>query len=554
MATTALPAFYFHPDAVETKGKDLVGRRSAGQTALRGFLDHLAVDDIAVLTENQRGLDAFRALLADLGDTRPVQAATLSGLGDFSKFGTVFFPVPGFVSAAWRRQRFGANSCSLVGITHTVSTRRVIEQLHAMMLEPIEPWDAVICTSQAVRTVVQRQFDLSAEYIRRRFGATRVPQPQLPVIPLGIETAAFARSNDLRQEARAKFGAGPDDIVIMTMGRFTVGEKANPIPLYQVLQRLAEKSGRSVHLWQVGWANSDGHRKPFEEGPAVFCPSVQSRIIDGRDPWVRRAIWSGADIFTLPVDNIQETFGLVPVEAMAAGLPVVMPDWDGFKDTVIDQVTGYLVPTTMGRAGLGTQLARRFADGRDPYLGYLSLTSHAVVIDQDAYLSAFERLLDPALRHRMGQAGVRHVRDNLDIRVIMGRYRLLAEDLAEQRRGVVPPKPDLSPTALSPIEVDPFDLYAGYPSRALGLQCVVRLRSMPDADQLARLDRLNGRDLYHRRAMAAVRMLPVATWLSHHGPSTVAQVAAGAGLSAAETEFSLLYLAKYGYVSLNSAP
>jgi glycogen synthase len=53
-------------------------------------------------------------------------------------------------------------------------------------------------------------------------------------------------------------------------------------------------------------------------------------------------------------DNIQETFGLTPLEAMAAGLPVIVGDWDGYKDTVRDGVDGFRIPSLMPPAPLGT--------------------------------------------------------------------------------------------------------------------------------------------------------------------------------------------------------
>ncbi len=44
------------------------------------------------------------------------------------------------------------------------------------------------------------------------------------------------------------------------------------------------------------------------------------------------------------IDNIQETFGLAPLEGMAAGLPLLVSDWDGMKDTVSPDV-GFRVKT-----------------------------------------------------------------------------------------------------------------------------------------------------------------------------------------------------------------
>ena len=548
---TQNPAIFFHPDAVESNGAKLVGRRSAGQSILNGFLKHASRDTIRVLAEDKKAVDAFRKQIADMNDTRPVDAETLTNGGDFTRFGTIFFPVPGFMGAAWRRLRYGGETCSLVGITHTVSTQKVTEQLHGLMSQPVEPWDAIICTSRAVQSVVAKQFELETEYFRKRFGATRMPIPDLPVIPLGIDAGAFERKTDLRAQARAKYDVPENAIVVMTMGRWTVVEKANPVPMYQVLEKLAQRLHRPLHLWQVGWASRDDEERLHRDGPKVFCPSVRSRMIDGRDPWVRRAIWSGADIFTLPVDNIQETFGIVPLEAMAAGLPVVMPDWDGFRDTVQHGKTGFLVPTRMARAGAGGAIAKRFADGTDGYLHYLSLTSQTVQIDQDAYLDALDQLAtDQDLRHRMGQAGVAHVRANFDIAPVMRQYVSLSERLAQKRMDAQATTTRLSATAISPIEVDPFYLYARYPTAQMGLDMtVVAVRALTAA-ALKQLDDLNGRTLYRRRMVSDQIMLHVSDLLIRNGSMLISEISATAKLSIFQAEAAVLFLAKYGYVRL----
>jgi len=63
----------------------------------------------------------------------------------------------------------------------------------------------------------------------------------------------------------------------------------------------------------------------------------------------KEQLLGAADIFVAPCDSIQESFGLTPVEAMSCGLPQVVADWDGYRDTVLHGETGFLVPTYWGR-------------------------------------------------------------------------------------------------------------------------------------------------------------------------------------------------------------
>ena len=57
---------------------------------------------------------------------------------------------------------------------------------------------------------------------------------------------------------------------------------------------------------------------------------------------------------------IQETFDLTLLGAMAAGLPVVASDWDGYRYTMRDGIEAFLVPTLGGPFGVGIGL--RLAD------------------------------------------------------------------------------------------------------------------------------------------------------------------------------------------------
>ena len=119
-------AIFFHSDAIETEKADLVGRRSAGQSFLRGFMEHSKADQLRVVTQSKKAAHDFNKIAREMGEKRDIRVFPLRGGKDFTEAGTIFFPGPGYLDATWMRERFGPSSASLVGITHTMSTRRII--------------------------------------------------------------------------------------------------------------------------------------------------------------------------------------------------------------------------------------------------------------------------------------------------------------------------------------------------------------------------------------------------------------------------------------------
>ena len=93
-----------------------------GQSFLKGFLTHVGGDHVSVVTQTDAAAKTFETVARQLGETREIRASTLRGQKGFTDAGAIFFPAPGYMDAAWRRQRFNPAACSLIGITHTVST------------------------------------------------------------------------------------------------------------------------------------------------------------------------------------------------------------------------------------------------------------------------------------------------------------------------------------------------------------------------------------------------------------------------------------------------
>lgn len=462
-------AIYYHPEAYTTSGPKLMGRNAAGESFLRGYLAHAAATAHWVQVQKPEHAQHFAQSAKAAGRNEPVHAVDRAQLGALSQAGVVYYPGPGIGEHAWHRAAYGHGAWSLCGITHTTSSAGAMDAIAHLLIAPVQPWDAVICTSTAVADNVRRVLQAQADFLAARLGATRVVLPQLPVIPLGIHTGDFAFSQAQRAQARAELGVDADTLVVLFTGRLSFHAKAHPLAMYQALERAAQRTARKVLLVECGWHANDFIARAYADAAAQAAPSVQVKTLDGRDAAQRQTAWAGADVFCSLSDNIQETFGIVPIEAMAAGLPVVVSDWDGYRDTVRDGLDGFRVPTCMPQPGLGGDLALRHALEVDTYDMYCGHTCSLVEVDIDATVAAFERLFNDAdLRVRLGAAGRERARSLYDWKAVIGQYEALWQQLGELRASQAPQLQRLAHAW--PARMDPFHGFAAYPSHTLTLQ------------------------------------------------------------------------------------
>jgi starch synthase len=330
-----------------------------------------------------------------------------------------------------------------------------------------------------VKSAVESVLSEQGDYLRLRLNAPRPAAPlQLPVIPLGVQCNDFTESPSSRATIRQRLGVSETDVLVLYAARLSFHAKAHPYPMYLALQQAAERTGARVHLLLAGWFNSPFQENVFREGAAELCPDVTLHVLDGREPGVWDQIWHAADIYTLLSDNIQESFGLSPVEAMAAGLPVVGSDWNGLKDTIAHNQTGFLVPTLAPPPGSGTFMSQAYDSGQMNYDQYVGATAQAVSVDVAAAAAAFTALIaDSDLRRRIGAAARARALADYDWPRVISQYQALWSELAARRSIDAETAPLRPGRPGNPARSDPYRTFAAYPTRFLAL--TDRIAPMP---------------------------------------------------------------------------
>jgi glycosyltransferase involved in cell wall biosynthesis len=535
-------AIWYAQDGFDPVAKGINGRRVAGESFLRGFLRHGDVPEFALISRSAEDIAAVRTLAARVRPEVPLRHVPLVRPANIAPTKTIFFPSPNFTAEAWRRAPYGTSAWAICGVTHTISTAAVMQGFFDLRMGPVMPWDAVMCTSSAVQGAVLHQMELIDDHVRRHLRAEPPPRPMLPVLPLGVHCDDFTRDPAAGAALRARLGAGPQDVVFTTIARLTPHEKFDPLPIYLAMQKAAQQlPGQKLFLALCGMFRDDYSRKVFETGAARLMPDVGFALLDGADAGQRREALSGADVFLFLIDNIQETFGLAPIEAMAAGLPLLVTDWDGMKDTVSPEV-GIRVPTRMLSPQHLASEALRYQGGIDSYVQYCASTSAMTEVDMPALGAAILTLArDPDLRARMGAAGQARARGLYDWSQIIPQMQDIWAEQDRMRRA--DPGQRYGAHAL-PVAPAPSALFGGYPTEIAGFGPQVFVPTGRD-DLQAVLAVRNYQGL-NRIFAAPDQIAAILTALGEGG--TAPKIAAALSLAPIAVERTLIWLLKYDFI------
>lgn len=244
-------------------------------------------------------------------------------------------PDPNLFAGTHIRNFFSERDFVVTGITHSLANQHFLAWALQNDANGVREQDCLFCTTPTAREVVESMFDS----LRR--SAPDFAAPQCRVLPLGVTPPA---SVPARETARLSLEIGDEDFVILSLCRFDHQFKMDLLPLLNTYSLVCASSDRPMRL-VLGGASGDGAYLDYVRQSVAQQALTNVTFYPDCDDECKASLLGAADVFVSLSDNVQETFGLTVIEAMAAGLPVVVSDWDGYRSLVEHGTTGFLVPT-----------------------------------------------------------------------------------------------------------------------------------------------------------------------------------------------------------------
>lgn len=238
--------------------------------------------------------------------------------------------------------------------------------------------DQMVAVSPAVAHYLTADLHIAAGKVRTIHNGVYEPPPAGP--------------NEV-QRVREEFGLCPQSFVVGCVGRLVDSHKRISDAI--VAMQLIRSTCPDARLLVIG----DGPDRAMLENYATSLGVASTVVFAGFQPRTR-PFFEVMDMLLHPAGS--EAFGLVLVEAMYAGLPVVATNVGGIPAVVMDGRTGFLV-----RPRQPEELADRI----------------------------LQLQRDPALRKRMGAAGLEHAREQFSEERYVGEVRAMYEELSNRRLG-----------------------------------------------------------------------------------------------------------------------
>jgi phosphatidylinositol alpha-1,6-mannosyltransferase len=235
-----------------------------------------------------------------------------------------------------------------VALSRRLTQARLLMTVHGTEINETQtPLKRLAIRSAGVfgaRTEIVANSGYTRELLRERFA---VDAQRINAVRLGVSEFWFGQRNG-RAATRAAYGLAPDRLVIVTVARIT-RRKGHLVTLAALAALSEELRGRIT--WLV--IGPDGEPDYVQELRRLAATTeCDVRFLGSLPDEQVRDIYGAADFFCLSGvpdgSGRVEGFGLVYLEAAAAGLPSVATAVGGVPDAVLADETGLLVPPSAG--------------------------------------------------------------------------------------------------------------------------------------------------------------------------------------------------------------
>lgn len=235
----------------------------------------------------------------------------------------------------WQGAAAGEAFARATGAPHVVMFHTLGEVKNRARVSEREPLERIrrerelAASADAILTASAHEHAL----LERYYGADRA---RMASIPCGVDADRF-RPRD-RAACRHALGIEPDRPVLLWVGRL---EKLKGVDI--LIDALAQLEEADPLLLAVGGDGGAGELRAELEARARAAGLAANVRFTGAVAHEELPAWyAAADVCVAP--SYYESFGLVAVEAMACGTPVVASRVGGLVSTVTDGVNGYLIP------------------------------------------------------------------------------------------------------------------------------------------------------------------------------------------------------------------
>jgi len=362
---------------------------------------------------------------------------------------------PDITSMLYLRNQLSPKNIPITGVTHTISYQSQLVDFLTLPLIGARPWDSIVCLEAPAVRVMQNHFSHLQRRLFQQFGFNLEYKGRLDSIPLGVDTQTYRPRE--KQALRQHFGLPNDKVILLWVGRFSHYDKMDLQPLLIAFKMaLGQCAEDKAILVLAGDDSRHNYAEKVKAYASLLGIEAQVIILTNRPRIDFPLLYSSADVFLSPSDNVQETFGQTVLEGMSSGLPVVCSDWEGYSISVVHGKTGFRIPTYWMECD-GTICD--YAPLSPWILNHLYL-SQSVCVDVEQMGKALFMLIEhDDLRAKMGLSARQHILDTYDWKIIIRRYIELWEELHKIASHHAPPL-QRHPSWFRPAYFETFQHYA----------------------------------------------------------------------------------------------